>query len=92
MAICVAIFSLFAIGELVADKLPGIPGRNTAVSLIIRFLSGGFCGLVLAIAGHAPLLWHFFWAGLAGWQADWADIMSGAISSGHSNFRTSQLH
>jgi uncharacterized membrane protein len=66
MAICVVIFTLFAIGELVADKLPGIPGRNTAVSLIVRFLSGGFCGLVLAIAGHAPNAVAFLLGGLGG--------------------------
>jgi uncharacterized membrane protein len=66
MAICVAIFSLFAICELVADKLPGIPGRNTAISLIIRFLFGGTCGLVLAIAGHAPSAVAFLLGGLGG--------------------------
>jgi uncharacterized membrane protein len=66
MAICVAIFSLLAIGELVADKLPGIPGRNTAISLIIRFLFGGACGLVLAIAGHAPAAAAFLLGGLGG--------------------------
>jgi uncharacterized membrane protein len=66
MAICVAIFSLFAICELVADKLPGIPGRNTAISLIIRFLFGGACGLALAIAGHAPTAVAFLLGGLGG--------------------------
>ena len=40
----VAIFSLLAIGELVADLLPGIPKRTAPVPLIARILTGGLCG------------------------------------------------
>ena len=40
----VAIFSLLAVGELVADKLPGIPKRTAPGPLVARILTGGLCG------------------------------------------------
>lgn len=49
------IFTLAAIGELIADKLPIIPRRTTPGPLIVRFLLGGLSGAALAIGGHAPL-------------------------------------
>ena len=82
MAICVAIFSLFAIGELVADKLPGIPGRNTAVSLVSDFCPADSAGWCWRSRDMLRLRWHFSWAGLVDWPAAWADIMSVAIWAG----------
>jgi uncharacterized membrane protein len=49
----VAIFSLLAVGELVADKLPGIPRRTKAGPLAARVVLGGICGGALAVAGGA---------------------------------------
>ena len=49
--ISLSIFTLFAIGELVADKLPFIPSRITAGPLVVRFVSGALCGWALAISG-----------------------------------------
>ena len=43
----VATFSLLAIGELIADLLPGIPKRTAPVPLIARILMGGLCGVCL---------------------------------------------
>jgi uncharacterized membrane protein len=52
--IAVAIFSLFGIGELVADKLPKTPKRTAPVPLLARFLMGGLCGASLcAVAGKS---------------------------------------
>jgi uncharacterized membrane protein len=48
----VAIFSLLAIGELVADKLPMVPKRIAPAPLLARVVTGGLCGAcVFAVAG-----------------------------------------
>jgi uncharacterized membrane protein len=49
------IFTLAAIGELIADKLPKVPRRTSAGPLIVRIILGGICGGALAIGGHAPM-------------------------------------
>jgi uncharacterized membrane protein len=50
------IFSLLAVGELIADKLPGIPSRKSAGPFIWRILAGAACGYALAGgSGHSPL-------------------------------------
>src|SRR4030095_6310173 len=52
--VAVAIFSVLAIGELIADKLPGMQKRTAPVPLLARFLTGGLCGASLcAAAGEA---------------------------------------
>lgn len=48
------VFSVFAVAELVADKLPKIPRRTSAGPLIWRILMGGLCGGALSIAGGGP--------------------------------------
>jgi uncharacterized membrane protein len=48
----VAIFTLLAIIELVADKLPNTPDRTAPVGLIARILTGGLTGACVA-AGAA---------------------------------------
>jgi uncharacterized membrane protein len=40
----VAILSVLAIGELIADKLPMIPKRTAPAPLIGRVVTGGLCG------------------------------------------------
>ena len=52
----VAIFSLLAIGELIADKLPTIPKRTAPAPLLARVVTGGLCGACLAVAGGAALV------------------------------------
>ncbi|GAC1575042.1 MAG: DUF4126 family protein [Candidatus Elarobacter sp.] len=39
---------LLALGELVVDKLPGVPERTTPASVVLRALSGGYAGSFLA--------------------------------------------
>jgi len=43
----VAIFSLLAIGELIADKLSWIPKRTAPIPSLARFLTGGLSGASL---------------------------------------------
>lgn len=54
--VAVAIFSVAAIGELVADKLPKIPKRTAPVAFIARILMGGLCGACLCVAANQSLL------------------------------------
>jgi uncharacterized membrane protein len=49
------VFTLFAIGELIADKLPFIPRRTMIGPLAVRIVFGAICGAALAIAGHGVL-------------------------------------
>jgi uncharacterized membrane protein len=53
----VVIFSLLAIAELVADKLPRTPKRTAPVPLLARIVTGGLCGACLCAAtGQSSLL------------------------------------
>ena len=47
----VVIFTLLAIAELVADKLPKTPSRTAPLGLIARILMGGLSGACVAAAG-----------------------------------------
>src|ERR1700677_1433334 len=48
--VSLVIFSVFAIGELIADKLPFIPARTEAGPLAVRIIVGGMCGAALCIS------------------------------------------
>jgi uncharacterized membrane protein len=55
--ISLEIFSLFGLGELIADKLPFIPARTQAGPLAVRVIFGAMCGAALCIsAAISPLL------------------------------------
>src|SRR5215475_3295484 len=47
----VAIFTLLAVVELVADKLPKTPSRTAPLGLIARIIMGGLTGACVAAAG-----------------------------------------
>ena len=51
----VIIFSLIALGEIIADKLPSTPNRTSPAGLIGRIIFGGFAGAILAVAGGQSL-------------------------------------
>jgi uncharacterized membrane protein len=51
----VVIFSLLAICELVADKLPTIPKRTAPAPLVARVITGGLCGACLCAAAANSL-------------------------------------
>src|SRR5262245_58438813 len=49
-AVAVAVFTLGALGELVADQLPKTPARTTPLPLTARILMGGLAGACVAAA------------------------------------------
>lgn len=54
--VAVAIFSLLAIGELIADKLPMTPRRTALPPLLARLVSGSLCGACLAVSANQSLV------------------------------------
>jgi uncharacterized membrane protein len=52
-AIAPYIFSLLAVGELTADKLPRTPSRKTPVPFACRILTGALCGAALGASNDA---------------------------------------
>ncbi|HEX3421239.1 MAG TPA: DUF4126 family protein [Candidatus Udaeobacter sp.] len=52
----VAVFSVLAIGELIADKLPTAPKRIAPAPLTARIITGGLCGACLCVAARQSLL------------------------------------
>jgi uncharacterized membrane protein len=53
----VVIFTVLAVAELVADKLPQTPDRTDAIGLVARILTGAFTGACVASsAGGAVVL------------------------------------
>ena len=61
----VAIFTVLALVELVADQLPSTPSRTAAVGLSARIVTGALTGACLGIAGGA-ILWLGALAGAVG--------------------------
>jgi uncharacterized membrane protein len=73
--ISLVIFSLFALGELIADKLPFIPPRTQAGPLGVRILFGAMCGAALCFSSSAsPVLGAILggFGGIAGAFAGYA--------------------
>jgi uncharacterized membrane protein len=51
----VAAFTVLALGELVADKLPSTPNRTAPLGLGARIVFGGLSGAAVAAAGAQPI-------------------------------------
>lgn len=51
----VGFFTLLAVGELVADKLPTTPSRTAPIGLGARVVTGALSAACLAVAGDASL-------------------------------------
>jgi uncharacterized membrane protein len=64
--ISLVVFSLFAIGELIADKLPFIPGRTQAGPLGVRVVFGAMCGAGLCISAATSPVFGAILGGLGG--------------------------
>lgn len=47
------VFTLFAIGELIADKLPTTPSRKSAGPFTARVVIGAFCGAAIGLGAGA---------------------------------------
>src|SRR5215468_5162639 len=54
--VSVVIFSLLAVGELIADLLPQTGKRTAPVPLLARILMGGLCGACLSAASNQSLI------------------------------------
>jgi uncharacterized membrane protein len=54
--VAVVLFSLFAVAEYVADKLPRTPSRTKAGPLVGRILMGGLAGACLTVSSGDSLL------------------------------------
>jgi uncharacterized membrane protein len=61
----IAIFTVLAVFELVADQLPSTPSRTAAVGLSARIVTGALSGACLGVAGSAAL-WPGALAGALG--------------------------
>jgi len=48
------IWSLLAIGELIADKLPSTPSRKAPLGFSGRLVTGALCGAAMAMSSPAP--------------------------------------
>ena len=62
----VAILSVLAISELIADKLPMIPKRTAPAPLIARIVTGGLCGASLFAGVGKSLLTGTLLGGIGG--------------------------
>jgi uncharacterized membrane protein len=62
----VAILSVLAIGELIADKLPMIPKRTAPAPLMARVVTGGLCGACLCAAVGNSLIAGTLLGGIGG--------------------------
>jgi uncharacterized membrane protein len=49
------IFTVLAIGELIADKLPKTPSRKALAGFTGRIVSGALCGAALGATSQAPI-------------------------------------
>ena len=64
----VGVFTILALAELIADKLPKTPSRTAPVGLCARIVTGAVGGACLAVAGGATL-WLGALAGALGGMA-----------------------
>ena len=64
--ISLVVFSLLAMGELIADKLPFIPGRTQPGPLGARIVFGAICAAALCLSGGASLMLGAILGGLGG--------------------------
>jgi len=60
------IFSILAVGELIADKLPATPKRTTLAPLLARVLLGALSGASLCLAAGTSLLVGALLGGIGG--------------------------
>ena len=51
------VFTLLAVGELIADQLPATPPRTAPPGLIARIVTGALSGAGIAIAGSQSFVW-----------------------------------
>ena len=50
------VFTVFALGEYIGDKLPNTPNRTAILPLIARLAFGGLCGALATIPLHGAVI------------------------------------
>jgi uncharacterized membrane protein len=68
----VIIFSLLAVAELVADKLPTTPSRTQGPGLLARVVLGSLSGAALALSGKQSIVAGIILGGLGGFVGAFA--------------------
>jgi uncharacterized membrane protein len=69
------LFTVLALGELIADKLPMTPSRKTAGPFIARIVSGTLCGATIGAARNAMVMMAMLGAaGAVAGTLGWAKI------------------
>lgn len=53
--VTVTVLTIFAVGELVMDQLPGVPSRTASLPFVGRLIAGGFAGAVIGTAWGYPI-------------------------------------
>jgi uncharacterized membrane protein len=64
--IAVVIFSILAVFELIGDVRPQTPRRTAPIPLVVRSLTGAFCGACLCAAGNQTLIVGAILGGVGG--------------------------
>ena len=81
----VAVFTMLAIGEWVADKLPWIPDRIAPGPLLARLVFGGLVGSIAATAMNGPgvegVLLGVVGAALGHSEGSWSAVTSSSRSA-----------
>ena|ERR1700683_2290543 len=79
------IFTLLAVVELIADKLPNTPARTAPLGLSARILLGGACGLALATSAGISLSFSVLLGSMGALVGTFAGYHSRrlAVSKGH---------
>ena len=54
--VSLVVFTVLALGELVADKLPKTGARTAPGPLAVRFISGALCGAALCLSASRPVV------------------------------------
>jgi uncharacterized membrane protein len=62
----VVIFSLFAVVEIIADKLASAPSRTKPAGLIARIVLGALCGACIAVSGAQSIAFGALLGGAGG--------------------------
>ena len=71
------VFTVFAVGELAADKHPATPSRKQPIGFVARLCSGGLCGAALGLTASA-----WWWASLWGIAGAIVGTLGGAAGRG----------
>jgi uncharacterized membrane protein len=81
--VTVAIISILAVGEIVADKLPQTPHRTAPPSFAARIVLGAFAGAVIGTA------WGYTWSSLG---AGAIGAVIGTLGGYHTRIRLAAAH